>query len=102
LVLLEDLSKNLFENTRTFREQGDENGTDVSCDSCVACLAHLAILYDVVCRTDPAAGSEMYGFCDSALERLGMITSEHRTEEYTCHDLLLGVRLDLPFLKDHR
>jgi len=90
-ILLEDLSKILFENTRTFRKQGNENGTDVSYSSCVICLAHLAILYNAVCHTDPAAGSEMYGLCDSALERLGMITSEHHLDEYTHLDLLLGV-----------
>ena len=79
------------------REQRDEAGTDVICSSCIACLAHLAILYDVLCRTDPAVGSEMYGLCDLALQRLGMVTSEHRFDEYTYHDLLLGVRWSLCF-----
>lgn len=66
--------------------------------SCVACLAHLAILYEVVCRTDPTAGFEMYESCDSALERLGTITSDFQFNEYTYHDLLLGVRPSLCLL----
>ena len=61
---------------------------------CIACLAHLALLYEVVCRMDPVAG-EMYTLCDSALEELGMLTSELHLEEYTYLDLLLGVRPSL-------
>ena len=61
---------------------------------CIACLAHLAILYEVICRMDPVAG-EMYILCDSALERLGMLTSELHLDEYTYLDLLLGVRPSL-------
>ena len=95
--MLEDFSKNLIENSRTFREQQDESRTEVICSSCIACLSHLAILYDFVCRMDPAAGSEMYELCDSALQRLGMITSEHHFDEYTYLDLLLGVRWSLCF-----
>ena len=60
--------------------------------SCIACLTHLAILYEVVCRMGPAA-REMYDFCDSALQRLGALSSELRPDEYTHLDLLLGVRL---------
>jgi hypothetical protein len=63
--------------------------------SCIACLAHLAILYDAVCRTDPAGRSELYNLCDSALQRLGALTLELHLEEYTYLDLLLGVRLFL-------
>ena len=94
---LEDFSKDLFENSRTFREQGNESGAELICSSCITCLAHLAILYDVVCRKDPVAGSEMYELCDSALQRLGMITSEHHFDEYTYLDLLLEVRWFLCF-----
>ena len=96
-VLLEDFSRNLFESSRTLREQQNESGTDIICSSCITCLAHLAILCDVVCRTDPAIGPEMYELCDSALQRLGMITSEYHFDEYTYIDLLLGVRWSLCF-----
>ena len=64
---------------------------------CIACLAHLAILYEVVCRIDPVSGSNSYALCDSALERLGMLTSELHLDEYTHLDLLLGVRLSLSY-----
>ena len=59
--------------------------------SCIACLAHLAILYEVVCRKAPVA-AETYDLCDSALQRLGVLTSKFHLEEYTYLDLLLGVR----------
>ena len=62
--------------------------------SCITCLAHLAILSEVVCRADPVAG-ERYTLCDSALQRLGMFTSEFYLDEYTYLDLLLAVRPSL-------
>ena len=63
--------------------------------SCVACLAHLAVVYEVVGRTGPVPQPEMYNLCDSALQRLGMLTSELHFDEYTYLDLLLGVRPSL-------
>jgi len=86
-------SQDLLDNVKRFREYGDKHGADVLSSSCIACLAH-AILYEVVCRTDPVAG-EIYVLCDLALERLGMLTSELQLDEYTYLDLLLGVRLTL-------
>ena len=62
--------------------------------SCITCLAHLAILYEVVCRVDPFAG-KAYILFDLALQRLGMLTSELYLDEYTYLDLLLGVRPSL-------
>ena len=70
----------------------NKNGADVIGISCIACLAHLAILYEVVGRTEPAVEVGMYGLCDLALQRLGTLTSELRLDEYTYLDLLLGVR----------
>jgi len=40
----------------------------------------------------PVPGTELDTLCDSALERLGGVTGDMRTEEYTRLDLLLGVR----------
>lgn len=85
-------AQKLLGNVKRFREHGGTSAADVISSSCIACLAHLAILYEVISRTDPVAG-EMYTFCDSALRRLGMLTSELCLEEYTHFDLLLGVRL---------
>ena len=61
---------------------------------CIACLAHLAIIYEVICRTG-AVTEEMWNLCDSALRKLGRLTSELHFEEYTYIDLLLGVRPSL-------
>ena len=92
LASLERFSPNLLNNSKMFHDLGDKEGADVIASSCIACLAHLAILYEVVCRIDPVSGFKLYGFCDSALRRLGMLTSKLRLDEYTHLDLLLGVR----------
>jgi hypothetical protein len=89
-------SLDLLANVKRFRELGDNSGADVTGSNCIACLAHLAIFYETVCRTDPVGRSELYNLCDSALQRLGTLTSELRFDEYTHLDLLLGVR---PFLR---
>ena len=96
LESLEGFSLSLLSNSRRFRELGKKEGADVISSSCIACLAHLAIFYEAVCRTDPAGRSELYNLCDSALQRLGTLTSELHFNEYTHLDLLLGVR---PFLR---
>jgi hypothetical protein len=88
-------SLNLFSNIKRFRELGDKEGADAISSCCIACLAHLAILYEAICRIDPVSGSESYTLCDSALQRLGTLTSELRLDEYTHLDLLLGVRPSL-------
>ena len=90
-ALLEEFSRKMHGNIKRFREYGGTSAADVISSSCIACLAHLAILYEVVCRTGPVTG-EMYDLCDSALQRLGMLTSELYLEEYTYLDLLLAVR----------
>ena len=90
IASLEKFSQNLLDNVTTFRENGDESGVDVIGSSCITCLAHLAVLYEVVGRMGPDA-REMYNLCDSALQRLGKLTSDLRFEEYTYLDLLLGV-----------
>jgi hypothetical protein len=95
LASLEGLSLSLLSDVKRFYELGDKSGAEVVGSSCVACLAHLAILYESVCRTDPASGFELYNLCDSALQRLGALTSELHLDEYTHLDLLLGVRLFL-------
>ena len=94
LASLEEFSQNLLSNIKRFHERGNKDGADVISSSCIACLAHLAALYEFVCRTDPVA-REMCNLCDLALQRLGILTSELRFEEYTYLDLLLGVRLYL-------
>ena len=88
-------SLSLLSNVKGFHELGDKEGADVISSCCIACLAHLAILYETICRIDPVSGSKSYILCDSALQRLGTLTSELRLDEYTHLDLLLGVRPSL-------
>jgi len=90
LASLEEFSQHLLSNLKRFREYGNKSGADMISSSCITCLAHLAILYEAVCRTDPTA-EETYSLCDFALQRLGVLTSEFRLDEYTYLDLLLGV-----------
>ena len=94
LASLEEFSQNLFENLKQFREYGDKAGADLIGSNCIACLAHLAVLYEVIGRMHPGA-RDIFTLCDSALRRLGSLTSDLQFDEYTCLDLLLGVR---PFL----
>jgi hypothetical protein len=68
--------------------------------SCIACLAHLAVLYEDVGRVDPSAKAEVVEFCDSALQRLGTLSSALQCDEYTSLDLLLGMRVALPHLME--
>ena len=79
---------------KVFREYGDKAGAEVIGSSCIACLAHLAVLYEVVGRVDPLAGNAG-DLCDSALQRLGNLTSDLGFDEYTYLDLPLGVRPSL-------
>jgi hypothetical protein len=95
LASLEEFSQKLLSNVKTFREHDDKGGVDVISSSCIACLAHIAVLSEAVGRTDPDAG-EMYTLCDSALERLGMLTSELHFDEYTYLDVPLGVSPSFP------
>ncbi|KAF9643913.1 hypothetical protein BDM02DRAFT_3132089 [Thelephora ganbajun] len=90
LESLEEFSQDLLDNIKTFREHDDKIGVDVIGSSCITCLAHLAILYEVISRVDPVAKVEMDNRCDSALQRLGTLTSELHFDEYTYLDLLLG------------
>ncbi|KAF9642098.1 hypothetical protein BDM02DRAFT_3193922 [Thelephora ganbajun] len=90
LESLEVFSQNLLDNVKIFREHGDKSGVDVIGSSCIACLAHLAVLYEVISRADSVAKVGMGNRCDSALQILGTLTSELHFDEYTYLDLLLG------------
>ena len=95
LASLNGFSQNLVSSIGWFQARGEKGGAEVISSSCIACLAHLAILCEVVCQTDRVAEFEMHNLCDSALQRLGTVTSELRLDEYTYLDLLLGVRPSL-------
>ena len=88
---LNNYSQYLFSTFGKFRDLGDKSGSGVIRNCCIDCFAHLAVLCESLWRVGPAR-SELRTLCDSALERLGELTKDMRTEEYSHLDLLLGVR----------
>lgn len=93
----------LLRNLRAFVEIGDDSGAEMIWSSCITCLAYLTALCELVDRTEPTT-SPMNALCDTNLEKLGHLTEDTRSEEYTYLDLLLGVRnrrLSLSLLNDN-
>ena len=91
-VHLDEYSDTLLHNARRFIEVGDSLGAEIIQSSCVGCLAHLAVLCDLVSRLEPDLKPRADAVCDSSLERLGCLTQEMNFNEYTYLDLLLRVR----------
>ena len=91
VIRLDEYSDTLLRNLRTFLQIGDIQGAQIIQSSCVGCLAHLAVLCDLISYSDPNSKLQMDTVCDSSLERLGHLTQEMRFEEYTYFDLLLRV-----------
>ena len=89
---LDECSDTLLRNIRRFVETGDTHGAEIVQGGCVGCLAHLAVVCDLVGRLEPNSKPQMDTVCDSSLERLGSLTQETNFEEYTFLDLLLEVR----------
>ena len=89
---LDEYSDTLLWNIRNFQRIGDNQGAEIIQSSCVVCLAHLAVLCDLISRLEPNFDPEMDAICDSSLERLGRLTQEMKFERYTYFDLLLRVR----------
>ena len=88
---LDEYSDTLLRNMRNFLHIEDRQGAEIIQSSCVGCLAHLAVLCDLVGRLEPDSKPQMDAVCDSSLERLGRLTQEMRFDEYTYFDLLLMV-----------
>jgi len=82
----------LLRNMQRFLEIRDGLGAEIIQSSCVCCLAHLAMLCDLVSRVDPDSKPRMDTICDSSLERLGHLTQAMNFDGYTYLDLLLRVR----------
>ena len=93
IPLLDEYSNTLLRNLQRFIEIGDNTGAEIIWSSCITCLTHLTALCELVGRMDPTAGSKMNRICDCSLEKLGHLTEDMRSEEYTHLDLLLGVRI---------
>jgi hypothetical protein len=91
VALLNKYSQDLLSNLRRFKELGDKNGAEMIRGCCINCFAHLAVLCGVIGNIEPTPQAEVDALCDSSLERLGELAQEVCIEEYTRHDLLLGV-----------
>ena len=92
VTCIDEYSDTLLRNARTFLQIGDTQGAEIIQSSCVGCLAHLAVLCDLVGRLEPNSKPRMDAICDSSLERLGHLTEEMNFDGYTYFDLLLRVR----------
>ena len=88
---LDEYSDTLLRNARTFLQLGDTQGAEIIQSSCVGCLAHLAVLCDLVSHLESDSKPRMDAVCDWSLERLGKLTQELSFDEYTYFDLLLRV-----------
>ena len=92
MTRLDEYSDTLLRNMRNFLQIKDQQGAEIIQSSCVDCLAHLAVLCDLVGRSEPNSKPQMDAVCDSSLGRLGRLTQEMSFDEYTYFDLLLMVR----------
>ena len=92
MTRLDEYSDTLLRNMRNFLQIKDQQGAEITQSSCVGCLAHLAVLCDLVGRSEPNSKPQMDAVCDSSLGRLGRLTQEISFDEYTYFDLLLMVR----------
>lgn len=92
VVLLDGYSEALLRNLREFIGIEDDSGAEMIWGSCITCLAYLTALCELVGRTEPTDSIAMNTLCDRNLEKLGHLTEDIRSEEYTHLDLLIGVR----------
>ena len=90
---LDEFSNDLIGNLERFVTLGDSSGVETIWACCVACLAHLATLCNLIGRTEPASTKSMDSLCDQTLEKLGNVSLEVRIEQYTHLDVLTGVRI---------
>lgn len=90
---LDECSIALLRSAQRFLEFGDGHGAEIIQSSCVGCLAHLAVLCDLVGRLEPNSKPQMDTICYSSLERLGHLTEGMSFDgyTYTYFDLLLKV-----------
>ena len=91
MIRLDEYSDTLLRNMRNFLQIEDRQGSEIIQRSCIGCLAHLAVLCDLIGRLEPNSKPQVDALCDSTLERLGRLTQEVCFDEYTYSDLLLVV-----------
>jgi hypothetical protein len=73
-------------------EVGDSHGAKIIQNSCVGCLARLAVLCEFIGRKEPNSKPQMDEICDWSLEQFGNLTQGICLDEYTYLELLLKVR----------
>lgn len=95
---LDDYSDTLMVYLGEFDKTNDTEGASMIRSSCIACLAHLAALYNFVGEMQPSAAATVNGLCDAALDNLGYLTQDMKLEEVTYLDLLLKVPATCTFL----
>lgn len=91
VTLLNKYSQDLLSNLRRFEQLGDKRGAEMIRGCCINCFAHLVVLCEALANTESTPQTGMDDLCDSSLERLGELAQDMCTEEYTRHDVLLGV-----------
>ena len=92
MARLDEYSGTLLRNVPAFLQIGDTQGAGIIQRSCIGCLAHLAVLCNLVSHLEPNCKPQMDAVCDSSLERLGHLTQGMIFRGYTYFDLLLRVR----------
>ena len=90
---LDEFCEDLMGNLEQFIVLEDSSGVETIWTCCVTCLAHLAALCHLICRTEPASSGSMGRLCDLTLEKLANISLEVRIEQYSHLDVLTGVRI---------
>lgn len=84
-------TESLLQNMRQFAEIGDAHGAEIIQNSCVGCLAHLAVLCNFASLREPNSRPQLDAVCDWSLEQLGDLTKVMDFDEYTYLDLMLKV-----------
>ena len=91
MAILHDHSQTLLSNLQRFEGLGDKSGAGLLRGCCIVCFAHLALLCEALSTLGPVPQTGVNALCDSSLEGLGELSNVTCMEEYTRHDLLLGV-----------
>ena len=74
-----------------FDKAGDTEGASIIRSSCIASLAHLAVLYHFIGGMQSGSRATMDSLCDAVLDNLGNLTRGSNLGEVTLFDLLLKV-----------
>jgi hypothetical protein len=88
---LDEYSDTLMIRLGEFDKANDTEGASIIRSSCIACLAHLAVLYHFMSEMQSGTRATVEGLCDAALDNLGNLTQGMQLEEVSLFDLPLEV-----------